>query len=55
MQKIRKLAKSIKVEGNIRSMSDVNELKTTIESYNLTSGSPFTIEIVDSFAMPSGA
>ncbi len=53
MQKIRKSTKSIKVEGNIRSMSDVNELKSTIDSYNLVSGSLFKIEIVDSFAMPS--
>jgi len=53
MQKIRKLTKSIKTEGNIRSMRDVSELKSTIESYNLVSGNKFNIEIVDSFAMPS--
>ncbi|HIP46446.1 MAG TPA: hypothetical protein EYG95_02675 [Campylobacterales bacterium] len=53
MQKIRKLTKSIKTEGNIRSMRDVSELKSTIESYNLVSGNQFNIEIVDSFAMPS--
>jgi len=53
MQKIRKLTKSIKTEGNIRSMRDVSELKSTIESYNLVSGNKFNIEIVDSFATPS--
>ncbi len=53
MENIHKLSKSIKVAGNIRSMADVSELKSTIDAYNLVSGDTFTIEIVDSFAMPS--
>ncbi len=53
MENIHKLSKSIKVKGNIRSMIDVSELKSVIDSYNLASGDTFMIEIVDSFAMPS--
>jgi len=53
MLKIHKSTKSIKIEGNIRSISDVNDIKSTIDSYNLVSGNSFSIEIVNSFAMPS--
>ncbi len=53
MVQIQKLSKSIKVRGNIRSISDVSELKSVIDAYNLRSRDNFTIEILDSFAMPS--
>ena len=53
MENIQKLSKSIKVMGNIRSISDISDLKSVIDAYNLASGDTFTIEIVDSFAMPS--
>ena len=53
MSKVEKLSKAIKIDGNIRGMSDVNEIKSAIDSYHLSQGDRFSIEIVSSFAMPS--
>ncbi len=53
MAVITKKTKTIMIEGNIKGIEDVNEIKNSIESFNLESGDRFSIEIKDSFAMPS--
>ncbi len=53
MDEIKKLSQSIKIIGNIKGIMDLNQIKQTIESYRLSNGDKFTIEIIDSFAMPS--
>ena len=53
MDEIKKLSQSIKIIGNIKGVMDLNQIKQTIESYRLSNGDKFTIEIIDSFAMPS--
>ncbi len=53
MKTIKSLPKSIQIEGNIKSLNDLQEIKEAIKSYQLSKGDKFTIEIMDSFAMPS--
>ncbi len=53
MDKITKQTQGIAIDGNIKGLSDVNEIKETITSYNLKNGDRFYIEINNSFAMPS--
>ena len=50
---VTKKSNSIVVEGNIKNLEDVGRIRDEIESYNLKGGDSFSIEIKDSFAMPS--
>ncbi len=53
MKIIKNSPKSIQIEGNIKGLSDLQQIKSEVESYNLSQGDAFTIEIIDSFSMPS--
>ncbi len=53
MAVVTKKIKMIRVEGNIKGLKDVNKIKDAIESFNLENGDRFSIEIKDSFSMPS--
>ncbi len=53
MASITKKTKAIEIKGNIKGMEDVNEIKEAIESFGLEKGDSFSLEIKDSFAMPS--
>ena len=53
MENIVKLTRGISIIGNIKGTSDINQIKEAISGYTLKSGDSFTIEIKDSFAMPS--
>lgn len=53
MENITKSTGGILINGNIRGTTDINKIKESIASCNLKDGDCFTIEIKDSFAMPS--
>ncbi len=53
MIEIKSSSTTIKIVGNIRGVEDLNEIRRSIESIKLSSKSKLSIEVVDSFAMPS--
>jgi hypothetical protein len=53
MEDIKKLTGAISIIGNIKNRNDIGNIKVSIASYNLKDGDAFTIEVKDSFAMPS--
>ncbi len=53
MENITKLTGAISIAGNVKNSNDINKIKEAISSYALKSGDAFTIELKDSFAMPS--
>jgi anti-anti-sigma regulatory factor len=53
MVTITKSPQGIIIYGNIRSTDDVNKIKESLSSQLLKNGASITIDIKDSFAMPS--
>jgi hypothetical protein len=53
MEKILKSVNKITIFGDIKGEIDINQIKDTIREYDLKRNSTFTIDIVDSFSMPS--
>ena len=53
MENITKQNQGILIKGNIKGLEDTNEIKQVIESFLLKSEDKFTINLQDSFSMPS--
>ncbi len=50
---IKPARETVEIEGTIRGMQDIAEIKSTIDAMRLEAGDPLHLTIRDSFSMPS--